>query len=87
MSCCSLQAYLLIWSPQSSDKIAGKVGSFHFLSMCGEGKGVCIDIFIVSHGMLGERTQRTAPIKTPWDFSLANTFADLDAMEQRQDSQ
>ena len=38
-------------------------------------------------GMLDEVMQQIVPVKTPWTFSFADTFADSDAMEQWQESQ
>ena len=54
---------------------------FHYLSVFGEGNGGCSGVCIVPRGMLGEVTHQTVPNKAPLAFSLANTFANLDAME------
>ena len=42
--------------------------SFCSFSTFGEGNGGCSGVCVVPRGMLGEVTQRTAPVKTPWSF-------------------
>ena len=41
---------------------------FYSFNILGEGNGGCSGVCIVLHGMLREVTQRTVPVKTPWNF-------------------